>query len=141
MKFWTSLSVAGAIAFGAFCSYYLYREFTTHEIKTGGEKIGTITFKKRSASRRFSESVMWEEIAQESPVYNYDAIRTLEYSSAVISLNDGTSIELDQNTMLVVILSRKGVDINFDSGGVSAKSGAGGGEAYYSELARCFHCS
>jgi hypothetical protein len=46
---------------------------------------------------------MWEEIAQESPVYNYDAIRTLEYSSAVISLNDGTSIELDQNTMLVVI--------------------------------------
>ncbi|HPJ42003.1 MAG TPA: FecR family protein, partial [Spirochaetota bacterium] len=126
MKFWTSISIVIAIAFASVCSYYLYREFTSHESKIGGEKIGTITFKKRSASRRFSESVMWEEIAQESPVYNYDAIRTLEYSSAVISLNDGTSIELDQNTMLVVILSQKGVDINFDRGGVSAKSGAGG---------------
>ena len=126
MKFWTSISIVVAIAFASLCSYYLYREFTSHESKIGGEKIGTITFKKRSASRRFSESVMWEEIAQESPVYNYDAIRTLEYSSAVISLNDGSSIELDQNTMLVVILSQKGVDINFDRGGVSAKSGAGG---------------
>jgi len=126
MKFWTSLSVAGAIIFGAVCSYYLYREFAAHEIKTGGEKIGTITFKKRSASRKFSESVMWEEVAQESPVYNYDAIRTLEYSSAVISLNDGTDIQLDQNTMLVVIMSREGVDINFDRGGVSAKRGEGG---------------
>jgi hypothetical protein len=126
MKFWTNISVVIAIAFASVCSYYLYREFISHESKIGGENIGTITFKKRSASRRFSESVMWEEIAQESPVYNYDAIRTLEYSSAVISLKDGTSIELDQNTMLVVILSQKGVDINFDRGGVSAKSGAGG---------------
>lgn len=126
MKFWTSISVAVAIAFICFCSYSLYKEFVSRESKIGGENIGTITFKKRSASRRFSESVMWEEIAQESPVYNYDAIRTLEYSSAVISLKDGTSIGLDQNTMLVVIMGQKGVDINFDRGGVSVKSGAGG---------------
>lgn len=125
MKFWTSFSILVALFFMAFCTYFLYKEFTARVDKTGGELIGTITFKKRSASRRYTESVVWEEIAQESPVYNHDAIRTLEYSSAVISLKDGTSIELDQNTMLVVILSAKGVDINFDSGGVSAKSGAG----------------
>lgn len=125
MKFWTSLSILIALFFMAFCSYYLYREFSARVGKSGGEMIGSITFKKRSASRRYTESVVWEEIAQESPVYNYDAIRTLEYSSAVISLKDGTNIELDQNTMLVVILSAKGVDINFDTGGVSAKSAAG----------------
>ena len=125
MKFWTNIAVAAAVAVMSFCSYYLYKEFTSHIEKTGGDIIGTITFKKRSAARRYTESVVWEEIAQESPIYNYDAIRTMEYSSAVIKLKDGTNIELDQNTMLVVMLSAKGIDINFDSGGVSARSGAG----------------
>lgn len=109
----------------ALCSYFLYRELTERIDKTGGEVIGTVTFKKRSASRRYSENVIWEEIEQESEVFNYDAIRTQEYSSATVSLKDGTKIELDQNTLLVVMLSDKGVNINFDKGGVSAQSGAG----------------
>jgi hypothetical protein len=108
-----------------FCSYFLYRELTERIDKTGGEVIGTITFKKKSASRRYSDNVIWEEIEQESDVFNYDAIRTQEYSSATVSLKDGTKIELDQNTLLVVILSEKGLNINFDKGGVSAQSGAG----------------
>ncbi len=108
-----------------FCSYFLYRELTLRIEKKNGESIGTITFKKRSASRRYTDNVIWEEIEQESEIFNYDAIRTMEYSSAVISLKDGTKIELDQNTLLVVILSDKGLDINFNQGGVSAESGSG----------------
>ena len=125
MKSSTSTLVFVCIASMAFCSYFLYRELTERIDKKGGEAIGTITFKKRSASRRYSDNVIWEEIEQESEVFNYDAIRTLEYSSAVVSLKDGTKIELDQNTLLVVILSDKGLNINFDKGGVSAQSGAG----------------
>ena len=127
MRYWTSISVIIALGVMAFCSYYLYREFTFRVEKTGGEVIGTVTFKKRIASRRYSDNVVWEEIGEETEIYNHDAIRTLEYSSAVISLKDGTKIELDQNTLLVVMLSEKGLNINFDRGGVSARSAAGGG--------------
>lgn len=125
MKFWTSISILGALCVMIISSYFLHKELTSRIQKSGGEVIGTITFKKKSASRKYSESVVWEEIAAESPIYNYDSVRTLEYSSAVLSLKDGTRIELDEKTMLVVMLSAKGVDINFDRGGVSAKSGTG----------------
>jgi hypothetical protein len=125
MKFWTRLLIFLSIAGLGLCSYYLYKEFTARVDRKGGESIGTITFKKRNASRRYTDSVIWEDVSIESEIYNYDAIRTQEYSSAVISLKDGTKIELDQNTMLVVILSEKGLDINFDRGGVSAQSGSG----------------
>ncbi len=125
MKFWTRFLVLLSLVGFGFCSYYLYREFTAQIEKKGGESIGTISFKKRIAARRYTDSVIWENIALDSAIYNYDAIRTQEYSSAVISLKDGTKIELDQNTMLVVILSEKGLNINYDRGGVSAQSGSG----------------
>jgi hypothetical protein len=125
MKFWTKSLILFSLLFTAVCSYFLYRELTARIERTGGEAIGTITFKKRSASRRYTDNVIWEEIEQESEIFNYDAIRTMEYSSAVIALNDGTKIELDQNTLLVVVLSDKGLNINFDQGGVSARSGEG----------------
>jgi len=125
MKFLTSALIAISISVMAFCSYYLYRELTSRVEKQGGEVIGTITFKKKSASRRYTDSVIWEEIAQESEIYNYDAIRTMEYSSAILTLKDGTKIELDQNTMLVVIMGDKGLNINFDSGGVTAQNTTG----------------
>jgi hypothetical protein len=127
MKSWTSGLIIFSVLFMAFCSFFLYRELTERIDKTGGDVIGTITFKKRSASRRYTDNVIWEEIEQESEIYNYDAVRTMEYSSAVISLKDGTRIELDQNTLLVVILNDKGLNINFDRGGVSAESGSGTG--------------
>ncbi len=125
MKSSTKILFLLCISFMAFCSYFLYMELTRRVDKTGGEAIGTITFKKRSASRKYTDNVIWEEIDQESEIFNYDAIRTMEYSSAVISLKDGTKIELDQNTLLVVVLSDKGLNINFDKGGVSARSGVG----------------
>ncbi len=127
MKSWTSIVIICCVSFMAICSYFLYRELTVRIEKSAGEAIGTITFKKKSASRRYTENVIWEEIEQQSEIFNYDAIRTVEYSSAVISLKDGTKIELDQNTLLVVILNDKGLNINFDQGGVSAESGSGTG--------------
>ncbi len=125
MKSWTNGLIIFCIFFMVICSYFIYREFDGSIEKTDGEKIGTITFKNRSASRRYTDNVMWEEVEQHSEIYNYDVIRTMEYSSAVIELKNGTKIELDQNTLLVVILNDKGININFGQGGISAQSGDG----------------
>ncbi len=126
MKLLTNSLIAISVAVLVYCSYYLYKELTSRVEKTGGDVIGTIVFKKKNASRRYTDSVIWEELPQESEIYNYDAIRTMEYSSAVLTLKDGTRIELDQNTMLVVIMKDKTLNINFDQGGVSAQNSAGG---------------
>ena len=126
MKSWTNLVIAASIFLAGFCSYYLYRELTSRMEKSGGESIGTIVFKKMDASRKYTDSTVWEEIEEESEIYNYDAIRTLGYSAAVIKLKNGTSIELAENTMLIVVLDDKGVNINFDRGGINASTGGEG---------------
>lgn len=125
MKYLANIVIAISIGFLGYCSYYLYKELTSHVDKKGGEVIGNIVFKKKNASRRYTDSVIWEDIAQESEIYNYDAIRTMEQSSAVLTLKDGTKIELDQNTMLVVIMTDKALNINFDKGGVTAQNTSG----------------
>lgn len=126
MKSWTSLVIAVTVSLALIFSYYLYRELTSRIEKTGGESIGTITFKKQSASRRYTDTRVWEEIEKDSEIYNYDAIRTMDYSAAVIKLKNGTSIELTENTMLIVVLDDSGVSINFDRGGISASTGGDG---------------
>lgn len=126
MKFWTSMVLILSLSLAGIFSYYLYREFTARIEKTGVESIGTITFKKKSASRRYADTIVWENVEEEAEIYNYDAIRTLDYSAAVIKLKNGTAIELAENTMLIVVLDDRGVNINFDRGGISASTGGEG---------------
>lgn len=125
MKSWTNMVPALSLTLALICSYYLYREMTFRMEKTGGEAIGAITFKKKSATRRYTDTIVWEEIEENSEIYNYDAIRTLDYSSAVITLKNGTAIELAENTLLIVVINDMGVDINFERGRISARTGKG----------------
>ena len=46
------------------------------------EKVGTITFKRQIAQRKYGSQVIWEEIEKNTPVYNNDSIRTAEESMA-----------------------------------------------------------
>lgn len=113
-------SVISAASFG------LYRELTGQLQKSSGESIGSLVLKKKTAVRKYAEYVIWEDISNNTPVYNYDSIRTYPESAAYIRLNDGSEISLDENTMIVLIKDDQGVKINFDQGAVSAKSGRQG---------------
>ena len=117
----TGIAVILSLTFAALCSYFLYKELT-FRIEQEGETIGTITYKNRTTLRKYTDHVIWEQVEEKTEIYNYDAIRTENNSSAVIKLNNGTRIELDEKTMLVVILDKKGVGINLDTGSVSARS-------------------
>ena len=97
-------------------------------IKTVTDAIGTIIFKKKNTERKYAEYVIWEDIAANSPVYNYDSLRTFKGSAASIRLKSGAEISLDEDTMIVLIADEKGVKINFDRGTVSAKSGKAAGK-------------
>ena len=72
------------------------------------QEIATIYFKRKIAQRKFSDSVVWERLQQNSLLYNEDIIRTDSASSAVMNFLNGTSIDLGENTMVQMFQEKKG---------------------------------
>lgn len=73
--------------------------------KLNENPIATITFKYKTAQRRFEEGTIWDRLKQESPVYNGDTIRTADYSEATLHFIDGNEMSLTDNTMTQVFLN------------------------------------
>ena len=104
-------------------SILLYADFT-RKIDVGDAlKIGNISFKRKVAQRKYASQVIWEDLDQNVPVYNNDSIRTSDLSEAVITLEDGTSINLDENSMILLAMLGDGINIDFSHGSISAKRG------------------
>ena len=102
--------------------YLLYREINS-SFGAGDRKIvGTISFKYKVAQRKYEKSVVWQELEQTVPVYNRDAIRTGNQSEATITLNDGTRLELDDNSMIFLDIKGDEANINFAYGSIQAKN-------------------
>ncbi len=126
MKSWNKINpdflvLGGAALIIILCSALLYADFTARGGAGDGERIGTITFKRRVAQRKYAEEVVWEDLDQKAPLYNYDSIRTSDLSEAVIELDDGTTIGLDENSLILLALSRKGITVDFTRGTISAQ--------------------
>jgi hypothetical protein len=102
-------------------SVQLYRDFRETSDRSTQKKIGTIIFKKNSAQRKFSDEVLWGDIEQQADVYNYDSIRTEDNSISVITLHDGSKIELRENTLVTLALSETAANVSFSRGSISAE--------------------
>ncbi|MDY6967272.1 MAG: FecR domain-containing protein [Spirochaetota bacterium] len=87
------------------------------------EVVGTISFKRKTAQRKYSSQVVWEDVEQNELVYNNDSIRTADMSEAVIHLKDGTEIALNESSMILLSMKADNVDIEFSHGSVLAKRG------------------
>lgn len=86
-------------------SWLFYTSFFRALSKQNEEPIATITFKYKTAQRKFLDRVVWDRLRQESPVYNGDTIHTAALSEATIWFIDGNVMELMENTMAQVFLS------------------------------------
>lgn len=73
--------------------------------KLNEERIATITFKYKTAQRKFEDGTIWDRLRQESPVYNGDTIRTADLSEATLHFIDGNEMSLSDNTMTQVFLN------------------------------------
>lgn len=121
--------LVGAAAVIVVCGSLLYFDMTAGGT-AGGEVIGYIEFKRNVSQRKYRNQVVWESLENRSPVYNNDTIRTGDLSEAVITLNSKATIELDQNSMIVLSFSEEKASINFEYGSINAKKADGkdGGE-------------
>ncbi len=103
---------------------YLFYYDITKKITGSGELIGTITFKRKTAQRKYSSRVVWEDVGQNMPVYNNDSLRTSDLSEAVIKLNDGTEIRMDESSMILLSYAKEGLEIDFAQGSIKADRGS-----------------
>jgi hypothetical protein len=100
---------------------FLFYYDITRKIDAGrAEVVGTITYKRRLAQRKYASQVVWEEVEQNEPVYNYDAIRTAEGSEAVVRIKDGTQFTINENSLVVVAFAKDAINISFDQGSITA---------------------
>lgn len=121
-----ALVVLFCLAGAAFSLYAFARELNAALVKLNEGPVATITFKYRSAQRRILERVLWDRLKQESPIYNYDTIRTAELSEATLHFNDGTSVDLTENTMIQVVVKDSSPSISLETGSIVASVEAGG---------------
>ncbi|MCC6275567.1 MAG: FecR domain-containing protein [Leptospiraceae bacterium] len=106
-------------------SFLLYRNMT-RIVKVGDNPvIGTLTFKKHKAQRKYDSQVIWGELEAKSYITNRDTIRTEDKSDAVVTLKDGTKIALAENSMVYLDFSDKDININFAYGSISANKSDG----------------
>ena len=86
-------------------SSLFYKGFFRALTKLNEEPIATITFKYKTAQRKFLERVVWDRLRQNSPVYNGDTIHTENLAEATVYFIDGNVMNLSENTMAQVFLS------------------------------------
>jgi hypothetical protein len=71
------------------------------------EPVGNVIIKKNTVQRRLGDRVVWDRLANESPVYVGDLIRAAEVSSATIYIQDN-GLDLDENTLIRISSSPEG---------------------------------
>src|SRR5574344_576138 len=102
IPFYLALAVCLLGAF--FSSRQFYHSFFRSLTKLNEEPIATITFKYKTAQRKFLSRVVWDRLRQNSPVYNGDTIHTSDLSEATIWFTDGNTMDLSENTMAQVFV-------------------------------------
>jgi len=90
--------------------------------KLNEEPIATISFKYKTAQRRFLDDLIWDRLRQESPVYEGDTIRTAALSEATLYFKDGNIMDLQENTMARISLKEDGVEVDFSGGSVTVSA-------------------
>ncbi|AEF86882.1 conserved hypothetical protein [Treponema primitia ZAS-2] len=117
------ICIAGAI----FCLWFFQRDLNQSLTRLNEAPMGTITFKYKAAQRRFSDRVLWDRLAKESPVYNGDMIRTADLSEATVTFHSGGIINLQENSIIQLFEENAIPRIDFTLGSVSVNVHSGGG--------------
>ncbi len=104
------LAIFVSLAGASINSVLFYRSFYQTLTKLNEDPIATITFKYKTAQRKFLERVVWDRLRQESPLYNGDTIHTSELSEATVTFTDGNKLVLQENSMIQIFADKDSQD-------------------------------
>lgn len=99
--------------FGICLSTYLYESYGVVEIiDQKKKKIGYIKDTQNSVYRKFSNKYIWLESQSGQSLYESQAIKTESNSSTIVVLNDGSTIDLKENSLIVLDLESNQLNLN-----------------------------
>lgn len=103
--------------------FYLERKFTSGVNQ--GSAIGTLERRDGKVRRKSASSFVWQGIEEQEKIYQKDALQTGPESTSLIRLSDGTSMELSENS-LVVMKTLENISLNFVKGTAIVRESGGG---------------
>ncbi len=104
-------------------SLFLFTQELNRTLSKNNEQpIATITYKRKSAQRKFSDRAVWDRLKQESSIYNKDTIRTASLSEATVWFSDGSTMQLDENTLAVIYSKENKNGVSLKKGNLSISS-------------------
>lgn len=121
---------AGALLGAAGLLYLFALDIGSVSARQGESALGTVVFKRLTATRKAPTGLGWERMRNDGPVFDGDTLRTADLSEASVYFDDGTSLDMLENTMLRLDLGGKQKNLEFLSGEISL--GAGSKETSYS---------
>lgn len=89
-----------------------------------GSPVAVIYFKHNTAQRCIQNSSIWERLKNSSPIYAGDKIRTAAMSEAYTLFNDGSRIDIHENTLIQVFGKGNKNSVNFVNGSISVQAAA-----------------
>ncbi len=116
----SDVAVSAAVLLGAAGLLYLFAvDLNSSSLRLGEKSLGTVVFKKLTATRKAPSGLGWERMRNNSPVYNADTLRTAGFSEASVYFDDGTSLDMFENSMLKLDLGGKAKNLEFLEGEIS----------------------
>ncbi|MBD5410612.1 MAG: FecR domain-containing protein [Treponema sp.] len=127
-SFLFALSILILFACAGYALYLFYNNFFRSLSKMNEDPIATISFKYKTAQRKFSGKNVWDRLRSGSPIYNGDTIHTADLSEATIYFSDGNVMDLAENTMAQVFVNEEGLVADLTGGSAvfdSSEAGSG----------------
>lgn len=114
------LFISACVSLSVFFLFLFWRDLNKTSVRNDKTQIASIYFKRRVAQRKYSDRVVWERLAQSSPLYDKDTLRVAKEAQARIKFKNNAELKIDENTMLQILSNKDGsVSINLSGGDVS----------------------
>ena len=116
-------AVSAAVFLGAAALVTLFvADLNAVSGRKGEKELGSVVFKKLTATRKGASGFGWELMRNNCPVYNADTLRTSDFSEATVYFSDGTSLDMLENSMLKLDFGGKTKNLEFLSGEIGVGS-------------------
>lgn len=125
-------TVVTVIALGLLATLFVFLQKELHppsSRKHNAKKIAILSASLNITQRKFQKQVLWEDISLNDDLFSGDAIRTAEQSEAKIVFDDGTELELAENSLVILDRTDHSVNIEFLKGNVFARGGSEPGKS------------
>jgi hypothetical protein len=117
---------AAVLALSSVLFFFFLRDVNALSSGAAADALGSIEFRKNTATRKAADSMRWERLRDKATVYRGDTIRTAELSEAGIKFDDGTQLDVFENSMLRLDVSDEGQTFELSGGAMHIAGGEGG---------------